>query len=58
MKGSIRILVGFCVAYGAIGTLDMDPTASILIQGLLCVAGLATLYSGIRAMDKQRREVT
>lgn len=56
MKGSIRMLVGFFVAAGTVGTLDIDPSASVLVQGAVALAGLAVLYSGIRAMKEQQRE--
>ena len=55
MKGSIRMLVGFLVAAGAVGTLDIDPSASVLVQGLIGLAGLAVCYSGVRAMKEQQR---
>ena len=56
MKGSIRMLVGILVAAGAVGTLDIDPSASVLVQGAIALAGLAVSYSGLRAMKEQQRE--
>lgn len=50
MKGSIRALVGFMVVFGAVGTLEIDPAASVLVQAGLALAGLAVMYSGVRAM--------
>jgi hypothetical protein len=50
MKGSIRALVGFFIAFGAVGTLDIDPSASLLLQMCIAGVGLAVMYSGIRAM--------
>lgn len=52
MKGSIRIAVGFFVVFGAVGTLDMDPSASLLTQTVLALAGLAIMYTGINAMKE------
>ncbi len=52
MKGSIRILVGFMIAFGAVGTLEVNPEASLLVQSLLALAGLAIAYSGVRAMKE------
>ena len=53
MKGSIRMLVGILVAAGAVGTLDVDTSASVLVQGAIALAGLAACYSGVRAMTAQ-----
>jgi hypothetical protein len=53
MKGSIRALVGFLVVYGAIGTLDADPQASVITMGALAAAGLALMASGVFAMEKR-----
>lgn len=49
MKGSIRIVLGFLVTFGAVGTLDYDPNASVLVQTALALAGLAVLQSGVKA---------
>jgi len=53
MKGSIRMIVGFLVAFGAVGTLDVNPEASVLIQTALALGGCLIMYSGILAMQKQ-----
>lgn len=53
MKGSIRVIAGLLIALGAVGTLDFDPSASLLVQtGIACI-GLALMYSGTRAMKVQ-----
>lgn len=52
MKGSIRIALGFFVTFGAVGTLDYNPNASLLTQTVLALAGLAVMYSGVRAMKE------
>jgi hypothetical protein len=51
MKGSIRALVGFLIVFGAVGGLDADPSASILLQTSIAVLGLGIMYSGVRAMN-------
>ena len=53
MKGSIRALVGFLVVYGAVGTLDADPQASVLAMGALATLGLLVMASGVLAMEKR-----
>lgn len=52
MKGSIRIAVGFFVAFGAVGTMDYDPNAGLLTQTVLAFAGLALMYTGVNAMKE------
>lgn len=53
MKGSIRMLLGFLVTFGAVGTMDYDPNANVLLQTALAFAGLAVMWNGVRAMEKQ-----
>lgn len=50
MRGSIRICIGFFLVFGAVGTLDIEPSASVLGMVLLAFAGLAILWSGVDAM--------
>lgn len=52
MKGSIRAVAGLLIAYGAVGTLDVDMNASVLLQTALAAVGLLVMYSGVRAMPK------
>jgi hypothetical protein len=52
MKGSIRLAVGFLIAFGAVGTLDFDPNADLLVQAALASVGLLIMFSGVRAMEK------
>lgn len=51
MRGTIRVGVGFCLLYGAVGTLDYDPTANVLLAATVGVLGLALMCSGVRAMN-------
>lgn len=51
-KGTIRFFLGFLVVFGAVGTLDIDPTASVLVQTAIAALGLAIMYSGAKAMKK------
>lgn len=52
MQGSIRMAVGFLVAFGAVGTLDFDPEASVLVQTVIAAVGLIIAYSGVQAMKE------
>jgi hypothetical protein len=43
--------LGFFMTYGAVGTLDVDPTASIAVQTTIALIGLAMMFwatKGIR----------
>lgn len=52
-KGSIRIIIGFLLALGAVGTLDMDPQASILVQVSIALVGLGVMASGVATMNSK-----
>lgn len=52
MKGSIRLIVGLLITFGAVGGIENDQ--NLVACGLLAVAGLACMYSGVRAMNKER----
>lgn len=52
MKGSLRVLIGFLIIYGAVGTLDMDPTADELLALFFAFVGLAIMLSGVMALRK------
>jgi hypothetical protein len=52
MKGSIRIVVGLLIAFGAVGTMDYDPEANALVQFLIALGGCAIALSGVRAMNR------
>lgn len=49
-KGIIRTILGFLIVFGAVGTLDADPQASVLVQVGLGLVGLAILASGVKAL--------
>jgi hypothetical protein len=50
MRGSIRMLVGFLIAFGAVGSIEIDPNANLMIEMILAGAGLALMFSGVNAM--------
>ena len=52
MKGSIRIIVGFLIVLGAVGTLEADPSASVLLQVAIAVTGLVIMASGVASMQR------
>ena len=50
MRGSIRMLVGFLIVFGAVGTIEVNPDADLLVQMIVAGAGLALMFSGVNAM--------
>lgn len=50
MKGSIRLIVGLLVAFGAVGEIDYNPQADLLLQTAIAAVGLLIMASGARAM--------
>lgn len=52
-KGTIRVIIGFLITLGAVGTLDSDPQASVLIQVGIALVGLAIVASGVKAMNNK-----
>lgn len=48
MKGSIRALVGFLMAYGAVGAIETGD--ALLVPVALAVVGLAVMASGVGAL--------
>jgi hypothetical protein len=51
MKGSIRLVVGFLIVFGAVGGLD-NPENPVLAGIALAVVGLGLMYSGAKAMER------
>jgi hypothetical protein len=51
MKGSIRIVIGFLLVFGAVGGMDTVPDA-LMSQVIIAVIGLGFMYSGTKAMER------
>lgn len=51
MKGSIRMVIGFLLVFGAVGGMDTVADA-LLIQIAVAVVGLGFMYSGSKAMER------
>jgi hypothetical protein len=54
MKGSIRMALGFLIVFGAVGTIEVDPDASLLLGVMLAALGLLIAHSGVRAMKQSQ----
>jgi hypothetical protein len=52
MRGSIRMIVGFLIVFGAVGSIEIDPNANLMLEMILAGAGLALLFSGVNAMKE------
>lgn len=52
MKGSLRVLLGLLITFGAVGGLDNNPDASVLSLTMLACLGLAIMADGVLAMKK------
>lgn len=50
MKGSIRFIAGLLVTAGSVGTLDVNPDASLVTVLILASFGLILMYSGTNAL--------
>lgn len=49
----IRIAIGFMIAFGAVGTLEVDPNASLLTTAILATVGLAIMALGVAKIQQQ-----
>lgn len=49
----IRFAIGFLMAFGAVGTLEVDPNASLLTTAILAVVGLTIMAFGVAKIQQQ-----
>jgi len=52
MKGSIRMLVGFLLVFGAVGGMEVGPAEDFYYQLAGAVIGLGLMFSGVNAMNR------
>jgi hypothetical protein len=48
----IRFVLGLVIVMGAVGTLDIDPEANVLLQTALAGVGLVLMYMGTQKMKE------
>lgn len=48
----IRFVLGLVIVFGAVGTLDIDPEANVLLQTALAGVGLVLMYMGTQKMKE------
>jgi arginine exporter protein ArgO len=51
--GLIRIIAGLTLVMGAVGGMDYQPEASLVLQSLIAFAGLALLMWAARDINRQ-----
>jgi len=49
----LRVILGFFLVYGAVGTLDIDPSFSELAALAIAALGLAMMYSGVKSIGSR-----
>ena len=53
MPGMIRFFIGFMVVFGAVGSLEIDPAASLFTTAILAVIGLTIMAFGVAKIQQQ-----
>ncbi len=51
-KGTIRVVLGLFITFGAVG--GIETSENLLASVGLAILGLGVMYSGTRAMNKER----
>jgi len=59
MQGSIRLVVGLMLVFGAVGGMDADPAIiiqanSLVLQVITAIIGLVFMQSGVNAMKRSK----
>jgi hypothetical protein len=49
----IRFIVGLLIVFGAVGEMDYNPDANLLLQTAIAAVGLALMYFGSQKLAKQ-----
>lgn len=48
----IRFIIGFLIVFGAVGTLDYDPQADLLVQTMIALIGIAIMAWGTKSLKE------
>ena len=51
--GMIRIVLGLLMALGAVGGMEQQPDADLLVQSLVALAGIALMLWAARDINRQ-----
>jgi len=49
----IRFMFGLLLCFGAVGGLDTDPDAPVLVLTLIAIIGLGLMHSGVHAIGRK-----
>ena len=49
----IRFILGFLIVFGAVGTIEINPDANVILQTGLAILGLAIMANGVAAFQKE-----
>ena len=52
MKGSIRLVVGFLIVFGAVGGMDNSTDSELFMLTGIASVGLLIMLSGVKAMKE------
>lgn len=50
MQGSIRMVIGFLIVFGAVGGMDNATDGQLFALVPMAIAGLGLMFSGLSAM--------
>ena len=56
MTGTIRLVVGFILVFGAVGGMEHQPEASLLAQTLVAFAGIALMLWATRDINRKANQ--
>jgi hypothetical protein len=56
-RGTIRLVTGLLLTLGAVGGMEQQPEASLMLQTAMAVAGLALLFWAVRDINRNTNEI-
>jgi hypothetical protein len=56
-RGTIRLVTGLLLTLGAVGGMEQQPEASLLLQTAIAVAGLALLFWAVRDINRNTNNI-
>ena len=56
-RGTIRLVTGLLLVLGAVGGMEQQPEASLLLQTAIAVAGLALLFWAVRDINRNTNNI-
>jgi hypothetical protein len=56
-RGTIRLVTGLLLVLGAVGGMEQQPEASLLLQTAIAVVGLALMLWAVRDINRNADEI-